>query len=191
MQQFQHNIIELCCTTWNTVFFQFYARIYISVVLSTLVWQIYGQQWRLQENKNKNILNFSLQHPLFLWPIYTHNLLVSFFSFRHSKVHEAEETKVKEHCCTHCSFQTRIPGHLKRHLRTHTGEKPYKCPHCDYSCNTSVLINCYHYFDQITSYFKKIQTHFRKICVNMLWLLKNTREDIYTNANIVKTMLKS
>lgn len=32
--------------------------------------------------------------------------------------------------CPICRLGFSQPGNMKRHLRTHTGEKPYSCPHC-------------------------------------------------------------
>ena len=40
--------------------------------------------------------------------------------------------------CTVCSKKFTRKAHLKRHLRIHEPEKPYKCPHCDYRYNTKV-----------------------------------------------------
>ncbi|XP_035776376.1 uncharacterized protein LOC118458221 isoform X2 [Anopheles albimanus] len=51
---------------------------------------------------------------------------------RHALRHEDTGKKYK---CDQCDFASRIPGHLKRHLLVHSGQKPFCCPHCDYSCN--------------------------------------------------------
>ena len=35
--------------------------------------------------------------------------------------------------CHYCSKKFNWLSHLRRHLRCHTGERPYACPHCSYS----------------------------------------------------------
>ncbi|KPP67975.1 zinc finger protein 513-like, partial [Scleropages formosus] len=45
----------------------------------------------------------------------------------------------KVHCCKLCSFSSRYSNHLKRHMKTHNGEKPYRCPHCAYA--SAQLVN--------------------------------------------------
>ena len=37
------------------------------------------------------------------------------------------------HQCPHCPYSTRQSSHLKVHIRTHTGEKPYLCKMCGQS----------------------------------------------------------
>ncbi|XP_064163105.1 zinc finger protein 513 isoform X1 [Anguilla rostrata] len=45
----------------------------------------------------------------------------------------------KLHSCKLCSFSSRYSNHLKRHMKTHNGEKPYRCPHCAYA--SAQLVN--------------------------------------------------
>ncbi len=35
-----------------------------------------------------------------------------------------------EYICKICDFKTCYRSHFVRHMRSHTGEKPYRCPHC-------------------------------------------------------------
>ena len=39
--------------------------------------------------------------------------------------------------CPYCGKTFQGTWHLRRHLRTHTGERPYCCPHCPYRATQS------------------------------------------------------
>ncbi|XP_014061692.1 zinc finger protein 513 isoform X2 [Salmo salar] len=45
----------------------------------------------------------------------------------------------KRHSCQLCGFSSRYANHVKRHMKTHNGEKPYRCPLCTYA--SAQLVN--------------------------------------------------
>lgn len=50
-----------------------------------------------------------------------------------------EDDALKLHSCTLCGFTSRYTNHVKRHMKTHNGEKPYGCPLCSYA--SAQLVN--------------------------------------------------
>ncbi|XP_067428504.1 zinc finger protein 513a [Thunnus thynnus] len=51
----------------------------------------------------------------------------------------AEDKSPKLHSCHICGFSSRYANHVKRHMKTHNGEKPFNCPLCTYA--SAQLVN--------------------------------------------------
>ncbi|XP_061668805.1 zinc finger protein 513a isoform X2 [Syngnathoides biaculeatus] len=50
-----------------------------------------------------------------------------------------DDDKNKLHSCHLCGFSSRYANHVKRHMKTHNGEKPFNCPVCAYA--SAQLVN--------------------------------------------------
>ncbi len=56
-----------------------------------------------------------------------------------AKAGGATDVPPKLYSCSLCAFTSRYSNHLKRHMRTHDGQKPYRCPICPYA--SAQLVN--------------------------------------------------
>ena len=41
--------------------------------------------------------------------------------------------KKRSNNCNQCDYESSSTGHMRIHLKTHSGEKPNKCNQCDYA----------------------------------------------------------
>lgn len=38
----------------------------------------------------------------------------------------------KTRCCPYCNYQSFVKSNLDKHIKTHSGERPYACPYCPF-----------------------------------------------------------
>uniref|UniRef100_A0A672FBH9 Zinc finger protein 513 n=1 Tax=Salarias fasciatus TaxID=181472 RepID=A0A672FBH9_SALFA len=55
------------------------------------------------------------------------------------KARALDDKLAKLHSCHLCGFSSRYANHVKRHMKTHNGEKPFNCPLCTYA--SAQLVN--------------------------------------------------
>ena len=61
------------------------------------------------------------------------------------KKHKMVHTGEKPYLCGSCEYSCTSAGALKAHSFTHTGEKPYQCDSCDYSCTKTGHLKSHSY----------------------------------------------
>lgn len=46
----------------------------------------------------------------------------------------ARPTDAYKYVCCACTYHCQLNHHMRRHIKRHTGEKPFNCAYCSYKC---------------------------------------------------------
>ena len=81
--------------------------------------------------------------------------------------HERTHTGDKPFGCKQCDFKSSHIGNLKRHERTHTGDKVFSCSHCDFRSSRSDKLKVHEKIHTGDKPFKKKQEKKRQSNINI------------------------
>ena len=87
-------------------------------------------------SQNNHIYHMILSHDHNMFCLYCRCQMCSYSSKNSSQltVHLRTHTGDTPFKCHICLTKFKIGSDLTRHMRIHSGEKPFKCDHCDYFC---------------------------------------------------------
>lgn len=97
----------------------------------------------------------------------------------HVKRHMKTHNGEKPYRCSLCSYASAQLVNLQRHLRIHTGEKPYKCDHCTFACSSLGNLKRHQRMHTVANPAQNTQQRMHT-AIN---IVQNTHQSIQTVAN--------
>ncbi|XP_060773643.1 zinc finger protein 513a isoform X2 [Neoarius graeffei] len=100
----------------------------------------------------------------------------------HVKRHMKTHNGEKPYRCSLCSYASAQLVNLQRHLRIHTGEKPYKCEHCTFACSSLGNLKRHQRMHTVANPAQNAQQRMH----TALNIGQNTHQSMQTGANPVQ-----
>ncbi|XP_062858267.1 zinc finger protein 513a [Trichomycterus rosablanca] len=96
----------------------------------------------------------------------------------HVKRHMKTHNGEKPYRCSMCTYASAQLVNLQRHLRIHTGEKPYKCEHCTFACSSLGNLKRHKRMHTVTNPQQNMQLRMHAV--------RNLHQHVHTSANLAQ-----